>query len=270
MFIGSFFFKIKNKYKMLFTKYHQSTNKKNLYANNLRIKFRNILLNYFFLKKDLTHIFTNITFIFIKLLYKKSILSIYTRLIFLGLIYVGDVPLGIKQNTVIKESLNLIFNVLLDLQIFFQKNFYLIFIILNQDIVFIKLSIMFAFSIYNLLINVIIDILELFRGKTFNKLKKRYDSVELTIDQIILSVLLFSISILVYINVIIYYIKYIIVYIVFVILLIAENLIFLSIYKLLGKKNLKESINLYDFLVYNLCKKLNIKNIFLGKINMKY
>lgn len=232
---------------------------------------QNIIKNFqciFGCKLNLISFFANVIIYLIKFFYKKLALSIFTKLIFIGLIYIGDVPLGIKQNTVIKEGLNLIFNLLLDLQVYFLNNFYLIFILTNQDVFFIKISVIFASSIYKLLLNIIIDVVELFRGKTYNKLKKRYDSVELTIDQIIMSVLLFSISILVYINIIIYYINYIVVYIVFVFLQILENYFVLIVFRLINNKNEKASVNFHDYFYGNLSERLNLKNILLGRINL--
>lgn len=248
-------------------------NRKNITKFTLKRKILNNLknknINSIFSRTSLPSFFKHIFVYLLKFLYKKLILKLFTRLIFMGLIYVGDVPLGIKQNTVIKEGLNLLLNMLLDLQIFVQNNFYILLIILNLEYFFIKFSINFATAIYQLLVNIIVDILELFRGKTYNKLKKRYDTVELTIDQIIMSVLLFSISILVYINIIIYYINFIVIYFLFVVLQIAENMLIKCIFRNSRGKNIKDEFCYFDYFVSNLSRNLNIKNIILGKINIE-
>ncbi|WUR02408.1 uncharacterized protein VNE69_01345 [Vairimorpha necatrix] len=129
--------------------------------------------------------------------------------------YIRDKPFGLKQNTVIKENLAYIFINFNLYQNMIYESFFIFASLLDLDMIFIKLSFLFIFKVYKFIIRTLSELLDLLNHKTYNKLKRRYDTIVLSADQIILAVLFFSIFVLIFINILPYYLFYVLVWFIY-------------------------------------------------------
>ncbi|KAF9761741.1 hypothetical protein NGRA_2417 [Nosema granulosis] len=151
-----------------------------------------------------------------------------------ALLYVQNQPIGIKQNTIIKESLGLVCSKALEI----QRLIFLPAIFLNAEKVVLRINMAFIFFLYKTVLDRIIEIATLFNNKTYNSLKKRYDNVKLSIDQIVLCVLFFSISTLTLITLVFYYLLYLVFY--FIVLFLKAFEMAVCLFILVGSKNTGE------------------------------
>lgn len=111
--------------------------------------------------------------------------------------YIMNQPMGIKQNTVIKTIFGTLFKTILsvDMGLYFTLP------------IRICSRIIFAAYSYNTMI--LMDIFNLLQNKTYNPIKKRTDTIHLSVDQIVLSVFLFSFGFIIYTNLVVYYVYFV-------------------------------------------------------------
>ncbi|KAK6090791.1 hypothetical protein P3W45_000036 [Vairimorpha bombi] len=166
----------------------------------------------------------------LKFLLKDILSTFFVDIPSMAIQYIKDQPMGIKQNTVIKENLGVVFHMMVYGQTIIYKYLYLLSLVTDFDKFFVQISIKFIFKIHAYILSTLLEILGLFRNRTYNKIKKRFDTVKLSIDQIIMSVLLFSVFLLTYVNIICYYIFYLILYMVYLSFDILEDFIFMMLY----------------------------------------
>lgn len=126
-----------------------------------------------------------------------AIASIFVESPLRSMDYIMNQPMGIKQNTVIKTILGTLFKTILPVDM--GLNFTLPIRICTR--------IIFAAYSYNMMI--LMDIFNLLQNKTYNPIKKRTDTIHLSVDQIVLSVFLFSFGFIIYTNLVVYYMYFV-------------------------------------------------------------
>jgi len=200
---------------------------------------------------------------------------IFINLPVYAIFYIKNQPMGLKQNTIIKKNLALVFESINQCQVMLFKYFYIISLVTNLDKVLMKIGINFIFKIYKFNLNTLIELLSLFSDKSYNVVKKRYDKITLNVDQIIIGVILFSILILTFINIMPYYIFYVLYYLIYLLLEISEQFIIIILCRFnnfyfldVEDKNYIKSVT-YCTKINLLKKKIKIYNILRGELMNK-
>ncbi|KCZ77289.1 hypothetical protein H311_01702 [Anncaliia algerae PRA109] len=172
------FYRINDKYKIIAHVHKESLRNKNDLEKNLlkkNYKIHLILLLMLFNVKYFVILFTDLSI---------NVIS-----------YLNDTPFGLKQNTLLKNYFSLFFLIMLKLQLNLLKNIpkmlpykiFLLHLIIYHNVMT---------KLYYITYRVIVDCIYIFRGRNYNKLKKRTDRIIYSEDVIILGSFLFVFALL--------------------------------------------------------------------------
>lgn len=183
------------------------------------------------------------------IIYNPDIIhNIFTEMPLKSIDYIMNKPLGIEQNTVIKTMLGKLFKQIISLKI--HEDFTLPLLICTR----------FIFIIYSINMMMLKDIFSLIKNKTYNPVKKRFDTIRLDTDQTVLSVFIFSACAIIYMNLVIYYMYFVI---------IAFALEFINIFKIGASEllfNRSPLVAWNNYLNFNISPIIIIKRIFTGEL----
>lgn len=243
--------------------------------NEKRTCINNLFKCRFYFFKSYELFFSYFFSVLLRFLMKNYMYVIFINLPVYAIFYIKNQPMGLKQNTIIKKNLALVFESINQCQVMLFKYFYIISLVTNLDKVLMKIGINFIFKIYKFNLNTLIELLSLFSDKSYNVVKKRYDKITLNVDQIIIGVILFSILILTFINIMPYYIFYVLYYLIYLLLEISEQFIIIILCRFnnfyfldVEDKNYIKSVT-YCTKINLLKKKIKIYNILRGELMNK-
>lgn len=136
----------------------------------------------------------------------RSPLDWFTRAYVLSMRYLGDEPMGIKQNKLVKRYFIQFFVYTFDVETRVMASRYAKLVPINLHYIGLRSYNAMICRIYKLAVDTLLDCMHIFGGRNYNTLKSRIDKMEYSVDVIILASIVFAFTLLILYNIVGFYV----------------------------------------------------------------